>query len=606
MKTIRPNRWRKTSRCPDEAGQAIMFLVLALGIALLGAVAFSVDLGNEWFHHQSAQNAADAGCTAAAMDLLVDAQGGATGHQGFTNGTAFSCTPSSTASPCVYARYNGYNSNSTTNLVNVSFPGSAIVPGLPSGSIAPTTMVPTAFVQVNVTDNVPTYFAGLLSGRRTAAVRGSAVCGVILAASPIPILVLDPQSPSSTPPQAAFNIQGSGTIAIVGGPTKSVQVNSSATAGSCGQSNCSANLPWGSAKLDLSKGGPFTTGSDIGLYGAPTTAPTGFLPGTTGHWNAPSAPINDPFARVCAPGQSGCPLINGNAPPAVPVAPVPTTDLLLNTTCNTSAKIQAGGCTIAHNNAFHGCPDPSASGCRLYLPGSYPTGISLSGAGGTTGVFDPGIYYITGGLNLGALSTVRPGTGNGDGSGGVMFYFAGSGTTAGTVSVAANSGTKTGLDVFNTASGTGSYPTGVKCTGASTIPSNLPATLTGNILLAPCTGYYGDPLGASDPIGIQRGFLFFQDRSGRSLQPNWGGDGKFLLAGTMYFHSCNASGTGVGCGAPPTYYNDIFKMKGNSGSGTYVLGNIVTDNLTLDGTSGITMDLNPTPTATILKATLLR
>ena len=47
-------------------------------------------------------------------------------------------------------------------------------------------------------------------------------------------------------------------------------------------------------------------------------------------------------------------------------------------------------------------------------------------------------------------------------------------------------------------------------------------------------------------------------------------------------------------------------MKGNSGSGTYVLGNIISDNLTLDGTSGITMDLNPTPTATILKATLLR
>ena len=177
MKTIRPNRWRKTSRYPDEAGQAIMFLVLALGLALLGAVAFSVDLGNEWFHHQSAQNAADAGCTAAAMDLLVDAQGGATGHQGFTNGTAFSCSPGSTASPCVYARYNGYNSDSTTNLVDVKFPGSAVVPGLPSGSIAPASMVPTAFVQVNVTDHVPTYFAGLLSGTRSTPVRGSAVRG---------------------------------------------------------------------------------------------------------------------------------------------------------------------------------------------------------------------------------------------------------------------------------------------------------------------------------------------------------------------------------------------------------------------------------------------
>jgi len=47
-------------------------------------------------------------------------------------------------------------------------------------------------------------------------------------------------------------------------------------------------------------------------------------------------------------------------------------------------------------------------------------------------------------------------------------------------------------------------------------------------------------------------------------------------------------------------------MEGNSGSGTYVLGDIVVDNLTLGGTSGITMDLNPAQAAGILKATLLR
>jgi hypothetical protein len=74
----------------------------------------------------------------------------------------------------------------------------------------------------------------------------------------------------------------------------------------------------------------------------------------------------------------------------------------------------------------------------------------------------------------------------------------------------------------------------------------------------------------------------------------------------MYFHSCNSTGTGVGCGAPGTYYNDVFSLSGNSGSGTYVLGSIVTDNLTLGGTSGITMDLNPNATYNILKASLLQ
>jgi len=151
----------------------------------------------------------------------------------------------------------------------------------------------------------------------------------------------------------------------------------------------------------------------------------------------------------------------------------------------------------------------------------------------------------------------------------------------------------------------------VKCTATSTVPNNLKnggagVSINGNILLGACSGYYGDPLGTSNPIGEQHNFLFFQDRAATSVQPNWGGNGQFLLAGNMYFHSCNASGTGVGCGAAGTYYNDVFSLGGTSGSSTYVLGNIVTDNLNLTGTAGIVMDLNPTTAYNILKATLLR
>ena len=605
-----------------------------MGIALLGAVAFSVDFGNTWFHRQSAQSAADAACTAGVMDLLVDSQGGATGHQGFTNGTAFNCAPGSTASPCKYARFNGYNSDGTGNLVEVKFPTSSVVPGLPSSSIASATVVPTAFMQVNVIDNVPTYFSGLLSGRRTLPVRASAVCGVVYATSPIPILVLDPHSPNSTPAQSAFNIQGSGLIKIVGGPTKSIQVNSQDNAASCGQSNCSVNYPWGSARVDLSQGGPPPsggssgapgTGSDFALYGAPTTAPSGFIPGTTGHWVAPSAPINDPFAQMCAPGQTGCPSINGSAPPAIPGTPTMPADeqsALQPTSPCTSTQVP---CQVAYKD--HGCPDPSATTrtskkphiCWLYTPGHYTTNINVKDS---IALFDPGLYYLDNGLTLDSGSTVRAGTGAGDGSGGVIFYFSGSGT----VTVNSNSGGT--FDNFNSVKGpvdssgnkyadkttapalrNQTYGNGARCTGTSTIPDNLGGAgvnINGNILLGACTGYYGDPLGASDPNGIQRNFVFFQDRSAKAVQPTWGGGGQFLLAGTMYFHSCNAAGTGIGCGATPAYFSDIFKMQGNSGSGTYVLGDIVVDNLTLGGTSGITMDLNPAQAAGILKATLLR
>ena len=94
------NRGRTAGRNHRESGQALVFLVLALGLVFVAAGALSVDMSNLWFHRQAAQNAADAACTAGAMDLLVDAQGLATGHQGFVNGTGFNCTTTSTASPC--------------------------------------------------------------------------------------------------------------------------------------------------------------------------------------------------------------------------------------------------------------------------------------------------------------------------------------------------------------------------------------------------------------------------------------------------------------------------------------------------------------------------
>jgi hypothetical protein len=119
-------------------------------------------------------------------------------------------------------------------------------------------------------------------------------------------------------------------------------------------------------------------------------------------------------------------------------------------------------------------------------------------------------------------------------------------------------------------------------------------------------------LGTSEPatIGEQRWFLFFQDSSAKGVQTSWGDGGQFLLAGTMYFHSCNSSGSGVSCTPPPvpaansSYYQDIFSLSGNSGAGTFVLWEIVSDNLTLGGTSGINMDLNPTSAFNILKASL--
>ena len=62
------------SRLGSERGQTSIIVILALSVFLLGAIGFAVDIANLWFHRQSAQNAADAACTASAMDMLMAAE----------------------------------------------------------------------------------------------------------------------------------------------------------------------------------------------------------------------------------------------------------------------------------------------------------------------------------------------------------------------------------------------------------------------------------------------------------------------------------------------------------------------------------------------------
>jgi putative Flp pilus-assembly TadE/G-like protein len=576
MKTNRWN-WKPRSDRSGEAGQSVVFITLVLGIFLLGALCFAFDLSNMWFHRQSAQTAADAACAAGAMDILRDAEGAATGTQGFTLGTAYSCTTSSTDSICAYAAKNGYDTSSSA--VSVSFPTTAATNAPPGVTIPPSAIAgANPFIRVDIVDHVSTFFAGLFNGKTTADVRAFSTCGVEQASAPIPLLVLDPTTTDTKKSTPTLSVQGTPSITIWGGPQQSIQVNSSeSTAVHIG----------GSASIDLHLGGPNNTGSSLGTLGGPTpgtyTSPQ-FNPGSTGQWLFPSSPISDPFAQITAPD-----------PTKMTKDPVPTGVL----------------------QGVDGCPDPG--GCYEYSPGYYSAGIcvgdSCPSKAHTTAIFQGGVYALNG-FTAVDNSCLRPSTVDAQGIGGTMFYFTGGGA----VNVSANSGhsdPKTGKSVcgnaFNTFSGTGMLTNGIKCTATSNVPTNLLSvtTLTGNVMLAPCTGPYGDPYlaeGLPDPasLGEQRGFLLFQDRSGTAMNQSWGGGGSFLLAGTMYFHSCNALGTGTNCGVPPTYYSDVFTLSGGSGSSTYMLGDIVADNVTLGGNSGITMDLNTTTAFSVLKASIFQ
>jgi hypothetical protein len=576
---FRSNRPRINLRQPNrEAGQVAIVVVLLLGLFLLGFVGLATDYSNLWFHRQAAQGAADAACQAGAMDMLLVAESTPTGGSftpGFTAGTAFSCSgsPSPLPTPCWYAAKNGYDGagfSTGTNTVAVSFPTS--VPGYttPAGLTA---LAANPFMRVDVTDRVKMTFSALI-GRSTQDVVATAKCGLVLATAPIPIIVLHPTA------QDSLSTQGNPAINILGGPVQSIQVNSSGLGGTTTAVNIG-----GSAAINLTKGGPSFSGSYLGAFGGPYTAPGGFTP--SANWNVPSSPISDPFASTAQPGQTGG--------PAIPLAP--TVPAWFPAGCK---KVP---CSVGHT--VNGCPDTN---CDEYTPGSYPAGIcvgnSCPGKGNNTAIFDPGLYYVTGGLQLASGSTVRPSllpVANDDGSGGTLFFFAGDQT----VSVDSNSGKNAALDAFAVSRVT--CPKGT----APDVRLNLPTTLGGNILMAPCslTGVY------YDANGKYRGMLFFEDRTiqASTVNPNWGGGGQFLLAGTMYFHQCNASGTGVGCTAPSSTkkgntggFASTFTLQGNSGSGTYVLGEIITDILQLGGTSGINMALNPNATFPILKVQLLQ
>ena len=570
----------------SESGQAMILMLLIFSIVMLGAIAFSVDMGMLWYHRQSAQNAADATCTAGAMDLLVDAAGSPTTHQGFTNGTAFDCKAHPTYAPCVYAARNGYDSSNLTpgNFVQVSFPKQSDVTGVPA-SAKPGATIPNSFMRVDVTDNVQTWFSGLLSGKTTQTVRAMSVCGVVLEQSPVPMVILHKTLTKS--------LQGNGTptIHILGGPPKSIQVNSSSTTA----------VGFGGT-IDLSKGGPNYDGSQLGTWGGPASPTGNFLPNAT-FWIDHSAPVSDPFQNVPAPNCTAltCPI------------QIPS-DVAANGNCNTKAHIQNGDCVISYSKSAsagavgkaHGCPD--TAGCVLFTAGYYNTTLTLGQGSAQTYIFDPGVYYMNDGIKFLSNSLVRPSTftpAAPNNIGGTVFFVKGSQQKCsgqnGLMCFGANSGskgTKGGVDSFALASSV--------CPGGSIDPkllAKLPpggTTLTGNVFLAPCTGTWGDQTGA----GKNRGILFFGDRSS-SIGGGYGGGGAALFAGSIYFHQCRADGTGLGCNDPPTGYNAVLDLQGAAGSTSYILGEIIVDRVTSSGNPDISMVLNPNKTNSILKATLV-
>jgi hypothetical protein len=663
-------------RRSSENGQAFLIIAIFIAMLLLAMLGVATDYTQLWARRQMAQGAADAACQAGAADLFLNGTDptAATDFPALDFswiGTSFDCGAKPGTAPCQYASLNGY----TGSKVSVSFPTTLPgVGGIPAGFPA----VANPYIKVTVTDAVAMWFTKLVSSTKTINVTASASCGLSAINAPVPLVVLHRTAGPS------LQVNGSASVTILGGPQRSIQVDSS--------SNTAVSV----GTVNLQNAGPSGTGADFAVFGGPPTQPAGVNVGSTGHWLPGASPFGDPFASISAPAK---PTAAGTAKP-VPFGingcpdPAGCVEFAAGdyTTCSSGTispgangclnlpysgsnpKFNAGGTSWQASQSYAAgalikpstptCANTSNSGGFVFMAttagtssGTCPSSFNQirctrqsdgTCSGGTTAdgtvtwqnvgvdsttpstaIFDPGLYYVgSQGLSFGSGTTARVSAANGDGSRGAMFYF----NTSGSVSIGSSSGSSSActsvpwpytsgspngcLVPYNTNGSLSSAATGyvastvLKCPSGSATPSQVPATLSGNILLGPCgassgiggTGQYGSPDG-------NRGFLFFQNRSTAANAGSCtagfggrcailGGGGSFIFSGFIYFHN----GNGGSCGSNTS----CLTFAGGSGGDSFTIGNIVLDKVSLTGSSRVTMILNPLATFSVLRPTLLR
>lgn len=269
----------------QEKGQAILLVVVAMSIFLIGALGLAIDGSQLYVQRTMAQAAADAAAESGAMSIF---NGTNTGANAFGS-AAFNCGIADARTPCTYARMNGYGA-ATTDTVAIDFPAS--VPGV---VLSPSD--PVKAVHVVVTRNLPTSFIAML-GAASIPIKAASTAAIVSVASPTPIVVTHPTL------QDSLLMNGSTTLTITGGPIRSIQVNSNHPTSAIS-----------TAAINLSAAGPNGTGGDFGVFGAPSTKPASINIGTTGHYIQPSSPIQDPLATLVSapvvPAAAPAPLNNG-------------------------------------------------------------------------------------------------------------------------------------------------------------------------------------------------------------------------------------------------------------------------------------------------------
>lgn len=334
----------------DEGSVMVM---VAISIAVLaGLVGLALDVGQIYVTKQKAQSAADAAALAGVMDLY---NGTSPGTPNFGHATITCPTGSSSLiTPCYYAQKNGFGATAADSVV-ADFPACDLPSTYPCSGLPPNGV---NLIRVTVQRTVNTTLLRVI-GPTAATVHATAVAAILYPLMAVPIIITHPTM------AGALSINGTGSAGfktkICGGPTRSIQVNST------GPGAVSVS---GGGLVDLSQStcSPVGTGADFAVVGgpsSPTTLPSWLSPaGTTEHYVQPASVIRDPLASVPTP----------TAP-----APAPSKTPLANGTS--------------------GCPASPAKSCNLYYPGSYSNGINVQNE---TAVFSPGLYYMQAGNGFAA------------------------------------------------------------------------------------------------------------------------------------------------------------------------------------------------------------
>ena len=346
-------------------GQAVILVVVAMSILLIGALGLAIDGGQMYAHRQMAQAAADAAAQAGIMNILDGTN--ATSAHPFGTGTppiaSSVCTTTDARTPCVYARDNGFGGTSS-DTVTLSFPATV------SGVALSSATVPAFAVTVQRT--LKTGLIRFIGAGATSTIKAKATAGLVGTVSPNCVYALDPSA------QNAFQATNGATVALNGCAIAVNSTNSDALTVS-GGSTVSASAITVAGGVSISNGGSTTP--------APTTG---------------AASVADPLASLPSPTVGACNYTNYN-PGWGTWALTPGVYCGGINISNGATATFAAGTYIINGGALSlvGGTTDTGSGVMFYLTGTNATygsvnisnGANVTFSGPTSGPYMGVVFY---------------------------------------------------------------------------------------------------------------------------------------------------------------------------------------------------------------------